>query len=202
MQFADALNILLVHEGGYSNVSYDTGGETYQGISRNNWPNWPGWQIIDQYKPLKHNQVIENVTLQNLVTNFYKVHFWDVIKADQLPKEIRPLVFDFAVNSGTGTAVMALQRVLRDSTGKKIAIDGVVGPQTIALANQLPAKQLFERYKQARYNFFVRIVERNPSQKKFLTGWLNRLNSYQFVGIAAGSVVLFSLFAYFALKGN
>jgi len=202
MQFAEALNIVLSHEGGYANVAGDKGGETYKGISRVNWPNWPGWQIIDQNKPLKNNQVINSVLLDNLVSVFYKTQFWDKIKADQLPKTIRTLVFDFAVNSGTSTAVRSLQKVLSDTTGKKIAIDGIIGAQTIALANQVQPKVLFDNYKNARLQFFNNIVANNPSQKKFLKGWLNRLNSFKYTAIVSTGLVLFSLLAYLAIKGN
>jgi len=202
MQFADALNIVLSHEGGYANVTGDRGGETYRGISRVNWPNWPGWQIVDQNKPLKNNQVIKNTLLENLVSIFYKIQFWDAIEADKLPSSIRPLAFDFAVNSGTKTAITSLQKVLVDTTGKKILIDGRIGPQTIALANQVQPKLLFDNYKQARLEFYSKIVENNPGQKKFLKGWLNRLNSFQYTAVITTGLVLFSLLAYLAIRSN
>jgi lysozyme family protein len=202
MQFGEALNIVLSHEGGYANVTGDRGGETYRGISRVNWPNWPGWQIIDQNKPLKNNQVIKNTLLDNLVSIFYKIQFWDAIQADKLPASIRPLAFDFAVNSGTKTAITSLQKVLVDTTGKKIAIDGRIGQQTIALANQVQPKVLFDNYKNARLQFFNNIVANNPGQKKFLKGWLNRLNSFQYTAVITTGLVLFSLLAYLAFRSN
>jgi lysozyme family protein len=202
MQFGEALNIVLSHEGGYANVPGDRGGETYRGISRVNWPNWPGWQIVDQNKPLKNNQVIKNTLLDNLVSIFYKNQFWDAIQADKLPASIRPLVFDFSVNSGTSTAVRILQKVLTDTTGKKILIDGRIGPQTIALANQVQPKVLFDNYKQARLEFYSNIVANNPGQKKFLKGWLNRLNSFQYTTVITTGLVIFSLIAYLAIKSN
>jgi lysozyme family protein len=202
MQFGEALNIVLSHEGGYANVTGDRGGETYRGISRVNWPNWPGWQIVDQNKPLKNNQVIKNTLLDNLVSIFYKIQFWDAIEADKLPASIRPLAFDFAVNSGTKTAITSLQKVLIDTTGKKILIDGRIGPQTIALANQVQPKVLFDNYKQARLEFYSNIVENNPGQKKFLKGWLNRLNSFQYTTVITTGLVLFSLIAYLAIRSN
>ena len=202
MQFNEALNIVLSHEGGYANVTGDRGGETYRGISRVNWPNWPGWQIVDQNKPLKNNQIIKNTLLDNLVSIFYKIQFWDAIKADKLPSSIRPLAFDFAVNSGITTAIRSLQKVLVDTTGKKILIDGRIGPQTIALANKVQPKVLFDNYKQARLEFYSNIVINNPGQKKFLKGWLNRLNSFQYTTVITTGLVLFSLFAYLAIKSN
>ena len=37
-------------EGGYANNPDDSGGETVQGISRNNFPKWRGWMIVDLEK--------------------------------------------------------------------------------------------------------------------------------------------------------
>ena len=36
-----------------------------------------------------------------------------------------------------------------------------------------------EKFLEARKNFYLKIVENNPSQKKFLKGWMNRLNSLE-----------------------
>jgi lysozyme family protein len=202
MQFNQALNIVLKHEGGYALVPGDRGGETYKGISRVNWPKWPGWQIIDQNKPLRNNSTIKNLLLDEMVNIFYKVEFWDKINADKLPAAIRPLLFDFAVNSGISTAVKSFQRVLQDTVGKTTFIDGKVGAETIKLANQADPKTLFENYKQARLNFYNKIVENNPSQKKFLKGWLNRLNSYKYTAVLTTGFILIGLLAYLALKSN
>jgi lysozyme family protein len=202
MQFNEALNIVLKHEGGYAFIPGDRGGETYRGISRVNWPNWPGWPIIDQNKPLKNNQIIENRLLDKLVSNFYFDNFWVKINADQLPPTIRPLVFDFAVNSGTGTAVKNFQKVLIDTTGQTISIDGKIGPQTIALANKVEPKLLFENYKNARLQFFNKIVANNPEQKKFLKGWLRRLNSFKYVAVITSGFILFAILTYLLIKSK
>ena len=46
--FNQAFDITMGHEGGYANNKLDTGGETYRGVSRNNWPDWEGWRLIDR----------------------------------------------------------------------------------------------------------------------------------------------------------
>jgi len=48
--FGPAYDIIRRNEGYYANNPADTGGETYAGIARNLWPQWPGWPIIDEYK--------------------------------------------------------------------------------------------------------------------------------------------------------
>ena len=42
------------------------------------------------------------------------------------------------------------------------------------------AKEVFEKLKINRAAFFHAIVKNNPSQAKFLKGWLNRNNSFIF----------------------
>ena len=61
------IDMVLKHEGGYANVSGDLGGETYRGISRKNFPSWNGWEIVDEKKPLKYNQILKMMCV-NFIT--------------------------------------------------------------------------------------------------------------------------------------
>lgn len=74
-------------EGGYANVSGDTGGETYKGISRNNWPKWKGWSLIDAHKKAGNRTAAsinarfnKDPEMTALVEEFYYVQFWNKIK--------------------------------------------------------------------------------------------------------------------------
>lgn len=191
MAFSQELPKILALEGGYANVPGDRGGETYKGISRVNFPNWPGWTIVDQNKPLKYNQVIKDPILDNQVNGFYKKYFWDSLNIDKLPAPVQGILFDFAINSGNVTAAKAFQKVLRDTTGAKLVIDGVIGKGTINAANKANQKNLFDNLKNYRLNFYNRIIDQNPSQAKFYDGWINRLNSFEFKKAAIGFGVFF-----------
>lgn len=169
--FKEAIKIMLSHEGGYANVTGDAGGETYQGISRNNWPNWRGWVIIDKNKPLKYNQVLKDKHLNDLVEVFYYEHFWKPIQGDRInDQRIANFLFDWYVNSGYH-AIKALQRLVN------AVPDGVLGPKTIAAINAA-GEGLFERYKASRLQFYKDIVNQRPDQTKFLAGWTRRVNSF------------------------
>jgi lysozyme family protein len=82
--FNIALNKLLKHEGNYANDVDDKGGETYCGISRNNFPNWIGWNIIDHYKNSEHfnEHLKSDFNLQAHVEDFYKINFWNKMNCD------------------------------------------------------------------------------------------------------------------------
>ncbi len=178
--FADSLQQVLKAEGGYSNLGNDRGKETYQGISRYFYPQWEGWAIVDKYKPLKYNTIIKNGQLDEMVQSFYKTNFWDKIKADQINAGVAPFLFDFAVNSGVGAAGKAFQKVVSKLSGKKLVIDGNIGSGTIAAANAVNPKLLFDSLMNYRIAYYQNIVKNDPSQSKFLSGWLDRLKKYQF----------------------
>ncbi len=58
--FQKALAHTLEFEGGYANDPADSGGETFRGISRRNWPQWEGWPLIDQAK-VKGNKTAKTI---------------------------------------------------------------------------------------------------------------------------------------------
>lgn len=87
MTFDEAVNIILKHEGGYSHDSLDPGGETNFGICKRSYPN------ID----------IKNLTKEKAMA-IYRADFWDKLKIESLPRNIRLLYFDCAVNQGPARA--------------------------------------------------------------------------------------------------
>lgn len=116
MNFTEALQHVLKHEGGYVDHPSDPGGETNYGIT---------------VKVARENGYLGDMRSipMNVVESIYKRQYWDKVKADQMPKSVRYPLFDYAVNSGPGAAARALQRVLG------VTDDGVIGPMTIAAAN-------------------------------------------------------------------
>ena len=58
--------------------------------------------------------------------------------------------------------------------------DGIVGPKTLAAINGYNQKMLFDKLWQKRKLFYHNLVIARPSNKKFLNGWLNRLNDFKF----------------------
>lgn len=181
--FKNFLPILLKSEGGYSKLAADKGGETYAGITKKNYPTWPGWAIINKLT-LSQGEIINDPKLDKLISDFYKKNFWDVLKCDSLTQSVAFNLCDFAINSGVTTAAKAFQQVINSllPTGATTLItDGKIGNLTVKAANSLDQKKLNEALILYRQNFYKKIVENNPSQAVFLSGWLARLSKFDFV---------------------
>ena len=80
-------------------------------------------------------------------SDIYAEKYWDAVGCDAVDFPECTVVFDTAVNMGPGVARSLLQ-------------------STDTVQDYLDARK-------ARY---LAIIDRNPSQQKFLRGWLNRLN--------------------------
>lgn len=169
--------ILLKQEGYYANAVNDSGGETWIGISRNNYPAWSGWPIIDSYKG-KPNFVPNlklDIVLQSKVISFYKTSQWDTILGDQITNQsIANFMADWGVNSGMSTPVKHAQKVLN------LDVDGKVGPHTLAAINSADGVSFFVTMKQERIDFYHAVVAAHPQDQEFLSNWLERTNSFTY----------------------
>ena len=70
-----------------------------------------------------------------------------------------------------------------DNRGRPNA-DGVMGPATRLAAEQALEEMgpfFHNAIVEERVNFYQRIVQRDPSQNKFLKGWLKRARSFEVV---------------------
>ena len=173
------INLILKSEGGYVNLeSLDSGGETYRGISRNNFPNWIGWEILDNIENKSRGQIFDIPELNNYVFIFYIDHFYNKLKIDDIKDlHISAHLLDQSVNSGNSVGVKCLQRAVNTLIPVPLTVDGAIGPNTIQEANNCNPKTLLSALEEERRKFYRSIVERNPSQEKFLKGWLNRVNN-------------------------
>lgn len=172
-------------EGGYSNYPNDTGGETYAGISRKNWPNWGGWRYLDEIKKIDKTPSYINVKMgsnqnvQALVQEFYKTNFWYSLNLQWLnDQQLANNVYDFAVSSGTGTAAKRLQ-IAANSICGDLVVDGQIGSKTISAINKLDAKAVYDAFNQQRKAYYDRIIANNPSQAQFRNSWYSRITPYK-----------------------
>lgn len=168
--FAAAMEFSLRWEGGYADHPADPGGETYRGISRRHHPTWPGWGFVDaQPRPIPRNRVFPELEPQ--VRGFYREHYWDRIKGDQLPPRLAATVLDWAIHSGVLTASRELQRMVSATP------DGSIGPVTLAAVWDWLDRAGAESLTEVRRDFLTRLIARRPSLGVFRSGWVARLEN-------------------------
>ena len=78
-------------------------------------------------------------------------------------------LLSFAVNCGTFSATEILQQVCG------AVADGHMGQNTVAAINRQDPATLLAAYCAMEANHYRGIVDANPTQQKFLAGWLNRV---------------------------
>jgi len=162
--FIPAFEKTMTYEGGFvlHEVKGDRGGLTFAGIAENFHPDWLGWPIIKQHGA-------EDMRLTPLVKEFYKSKFWDLMKGDEIcDQEIAENIFDFGVNAGMGTSAKIAQTIAG------VTPDGGIGPVSVRALNQLNGDDFSAAMFILKVDRYSRIVNRNPSQAKFLRGWVNR----------------------------
>lgn len=83
-------------------------------------------------------------------------------------QDVANALLSFAINQGTGTAVMILQRSLG------LDDDGILGPKTLAVINNNSPSFILNSLYTMESVYYNDIVKKNPSQHVFLAGWINR----------------------------
>ena len=136
---------------GWVNNPADTGGLTKFGIAQKSHP------AID----------VSKLTLAQAKKIYYD-EYWVPARCSDLPAPLCIAHFDAAVNHGISRANKFLQQAVG------AAVDGVIGPKTISLANQVMPLLTPAAVLKSRRDFFASIVKNRPDQNVFLKGWLAR----------------------------
>jgi lysozyme family protein len=153
MNFDQAFDILLGHEGGFSDHPADRGGKTRFGITE------------AVAREVGYRGDMRELPL-DLAKRIYKDRYWGAVRAEELPEAIRYAVFDAAVNSGPRQAIRWLQRAV----GAKD--DGIIGPQTLAAVRAADPQALLRRMLAQRLRFMTNL----PTWPTFGRGWARRIS--------------------------
>ena len=173
---------IIAREGGYVNDPSDPGGATNYGVTLGTLQrlgldlNRDGGVTTRDLRLISPDQAAE----------IYVSQYFRAPKLDQLPAELQASVFDMQVNAGAN-AIRILQELL-GRMGHPVAVDGVLGPQTIAAAQAAAARepQLFvDAYGIARRNYYYDLADRRPASRKYATtragtkgGWILRAEEF------------------------
>lgn len=173
---------------GFANDPVDPGGATMCGIILDTYKSYckkkhlpvPG---VEELKAIRYSEWFD----------IFKTMFWDRMKADQIENQS---VANLCVNTiwGSGPGYI---KVIQKTAGAYP--DGIVGPKTIQAINGQDQHLLFNKLWNRRKKFFEDIVaedirryenkvgrhaseyeKKRYTKYKFLKGWMNRLNDFQF----------------------
>jgi lysozyme family protein len=151
MNFDEAFDRLIGHEGGYSNHPSDPGAETM-------------WGVTARVARANGYSGDMRALPREKAKQIYLAKYWEPVRAYELPDAIRFDVFDAAVNSGPSQAIEWLQAAVG------AGVDGEIGPKTIAAARAAdplaPA-----RFNGLRLQFMTNL----PTWGAFGKGWARRV---------------------------
>jgi lysozyme family protein len=171
-RFESCLGFVLNMEGGLSNDPADRGGRTNLGVTE-------GTLARARADGLANAKSVDSLT-REVAGAIYEAYYWKACRCGEMPAPIDLALFDAAVHMGTASAARQVQRALNLlGADPPVAEDGIVGPRTLEAARRLPEKW---RLRAARIAVAVRssalldIAARSVSQRRFLAGWLNRLD--------------------------
>lgn len=152
MNFDQAFERLIAHEGGYVNHPSDPGGETNWGITK---------------RVALENGYSDNMRYltRDQAKNIYRTAYWNRARADQYDGAIGFQLFDAAVNHGIGNASRFLQRAVG------VADDGVIGPMTIKAVNSMSVTDVLARFNAERLDFYTKL----STWPTFGKGWARRI---------------------------
>jgi len=140
---------------GYSIDPNDRGGETKFGVAKN----------------ANTDLDITNLTWDQALTCYYN-RYWLPGGCNLLSSSrVAILHFDGCVNHGVGTAGQFLQEVVGAQP-----VDGQVGPVTARAVASMNEFDVCRLLCDRREKFYRDIVANDPSQAKFINGWMNRIN--------------------------
>jgi len=160
---------VIQSEGGYVWDKDDAGGETNLGVTAGAWGAYLG-------RPINSGEM--KALTKNTVQPFYRQMYWDKVKGDNLPAGVDYAVFDFAVNAGVARAAKFLQRAVG------AVDDGVIGSGTLGLVAKADPQKTLDNFADQKQRFYNSLATNNPSQQKFLKGWLARVDHVHIDAIA------------------
>jgi lysozyme family protein len=159
--FDYCLKAVLKHEGGYVDDRRDTGGATNLGCTKKVWEEWVGHEVT--------KDDIRALTVAD-VSPLYKKRYWDVVKGDELPSGVDYVMFDCAINSGTGRAAKIAQKICG------VAQDGAIGPASLAAIRDYVAHEGATEFVHDYCDARLQFLQALPTFEHFGKGWSKRVN--------------------------
>lgn len=155
----DIITDVIKREGGSTetNDPLDAGGRTAYGISEKSNPEaWADGKVTsDEARAIYLAKYVKNPG-------------FDTIPDARLMHQM----VDFGVLSGPSVAIRKLQHTLR------VAEDGILGPTTLKALSEANPRAINNALCIERCKMLAQIVQKTPSQARFLVDWLDRALSF------------------------
>lgn len=191
-RYIAAVRTLLPIEGGYVDDPVDHGGATKYGVSlrflkAEGEIDLDGDGLADF--DLDFDGDIDGRDIRKLSVGdavwIYHYFFWSELACETFEVPIGEMLFDQAVNGGAGAACKLLQKAINACSAHlsdvpRLTVDGVIGAKTrlamMAVIDHpgLGMRALAEAYREAARLRYRAIAAADPTQKRFLNGWLSR----------------------------
>lgn len=142
------------------------------------WPTWQAYAMVDLgTEPTLDN--LRNLTAEQAEV-IYRKRYWEprgFCKLDD--SRVALMIYDWTITSGK--AVREVQEVLVGSFGKEVAIDNVMGSQTVHAINDIAdQEQLLREIAAARKAYYRSLTFNSDGSRnrniKFLRGWYARVD--------------------------
>jgi lysozyme family protein len=175
--FTFTLKEVLKHEGGWADHPKDPGGATMRGVTLANFRRF--------VKPNATKDDLRKITDAQL-QSVYKQHYWNAVRASELPDGLDYAVFDYAVNSGPAQAIKHLQRAIG------VNEDGKIGPQTLKAIGAHTVKDVINSLSDIRMKFLKSIKNKKTGELLFTTfgkGWTSRVEGVRKASLTMSSKV-------------
>lgn len=152
--FRTALAITLVNEGGYEDHSETTGEVVNRGITLA-FLREVGILTSSGPATVADKAFVQNMSL-GTATDLYQEYFWDNLRLDTCADQAEAnAIFDLEVNTGSKGVVLVQKALNAVLPLGALAIDGVLGPQTMRALNSVspgPFLSALHQWSMAYYN--------------------------------------------------
>jgi len=173
---------IVAREGGYVNDPDDPGGATNYGVTVGTMKALG----LDLNKDGRIDAADVRALTRAQAQQIFVEHYFKRPRLAELPDSVQASVFDMYVNAGTN-AVKILQRLVA-RMGFVATADGVIGPQTIAAAQDAAAAapdHFADAYGIARRNYYYALADQRPASRKYARtkaggkgGWITRAEEF------------------------
>ncbi len=159
--FDKSINLMLGLEGGKTNEGTDRGGKTNYGITQFTYNAWNK----------KHKLPKKDVftITPDIAKQIYKEEYWNLIKGDQLPRNVANAILSMALTDGPQDSIKFVQKMLGVQP-----VSGVMGPITMA--------KIWEKSKNGDADFARAILnkqidryQKDEQASTYGKGWTNRV---------------------------